>query len=48
MDHDEFTLRMQREVLDSYDEELELELEDRPFDASGNEVAALQQQKRFR
>ena len=27
----EFAQRMQREVLDSYDEELELELEDRPF-----------------
>jgi polyphosphate kinase len=45
MDHDEFTLRMQREVLDSYDEELELELEDRPFDASGNEVALTEQEK---
>jgi polyphosphate kinase len=45
MDHDEFTLRMQREVLDSYDEELELELEDRPFDASGNEIALTEKQK---
>jgi polyphosphate kinase len=45
MDQDEFTLRMQREVLDSYDEELELELEDRPFDASGNEVALTEQEK---
>jgi polyphosphate kinase 2 len=39
MDHDEYTLRMQRDVLDSYDEELELELEDRPFDADGREIA---------
>ena len=45
MDNDEFTLRMQREVLDSYDEELELELEDRPFDADGNEIALTQAEK---
>ncbi len=39
MESGEFDMRMQREVLDSYDEELELELEDRPFDANGMEVA---------
>jgi polyphosphate kinase len=38
MESGEFNMRMQREVLDSYDEELELELEDRPFDANGAEV----------
>lgn len=31
MDNDEFIRRVQRDVVDSYDEELELELEDRPF-----------------
>jgi polyphosphate kinase 2 len=39
MESGELEMRMQREVLDSYDEELELELEDRPFDINGNEVA---------
>ena len=33
MTDDEFILRVQRDVVDSYDEELELEREDRPFDA---------------
>ena len=33
MTDDEFILRVQRDVVDSYDEELELELEDRPVDA---------------
>jgi polyphosphate kinase 2 len=45
MDNDEFALRMQREVLDSYDEELELELEDRPFDADGREVPLTELEK---
>ena len=45
MDSSEFTMRMQREVLDSYDEELELELEDRPFDADGAEVPLTEQEK---
>lgn len=39
MDTDEFIRRLQQDVVDSYDEELELELEDRPFDAAGREVA---------
>lgn len=39
MDTDEFIRRLQQDVVDSYDEELELELEDRPFDAEGKEVA---------
>jgi polyphosphate kinase 2 len=38
MNDDEFTRRMEIEVLDSWDEELELELEDRPFDAEGREI----------
>jgi polyphosphate kinase len=38
MQEEEFIRRAQREIVDSYDEELELELEDRPFDASGKEV----------
>jgi len=45
MGNEEFAQRMQREVLDSYDEELELELEDRPFDAVGNEIALTEQEK---
>jgi len=48
MDQDDFTLRLQREVLDSYDEELELELEDRPFDAAGREIALSDAEKRER
>ena len=42
MDDAEYSSRMQREVVDSYDEELELELEDRPF---GSEVALTDQEK---
>jgi len=38
MQDEEFIRRAQREIVDSYDEELELELEDRPFDANGTEV----------
>ncbi|HXD42135.1 MAG TPA: polyphosphate kinase 2 [Ramlibacter sp.] len=48
MDSSEFDMRMQREVLDSYDEELELELEDRPFDANGTEVALTEAEKQER
>ena len=48
MESGEFDMRMQREVLDSYDEELELELEDRPFDANGNEVALTDPEKHER
>ena len=39
MQEDEFVRRLQADVVDSYDEELELELEDRPFDAEGMVVA---------
>lgn len=48
MKDDEFAMRMQREVVDSYDEELELELEDRPFDTDGSEIALTDQEKRER
>jgi polyphosphate kinase 2 len=39
MEDNEFVARMQHDMLDSYDEELELELEDRPFDVNGKEIA---------
>src|SRR6266568_6918308 len=48
MDSDEFARRMRSDVLDSYDEELELELEDRPFDANGAEVALTDAEKQER
>ncbi|HXE47325.1 MAG TPA: polyphosphate kinase 2 [Ramlibacter sp.] len=48
MESGEFDMRMQREVLDSYDEELELELEDRPFDANGTELALTDEEKQER
>jgi len=48
MKDDEFAMRMQREVVDSYDEELELELEDRPFDIGGSEIALTEQEKQER
>jgi polyphosphate kinase 2 len=48
MESGEFDMRMQREVLDSYDEELELELEDRPFDVNGTEVALTEVEKQER
>ncbi|WP_437323322.1 polyphosphate kinase 2 [Sorangium sp. So ce381] len=50
MQSDEFIRRQQADVIDSYDEELELELEDRPFDAEGNEVplSLLEKQERRR
>jgi polyphosphate kinase len=48
MDTDEFIRRLQQDVVDSYDEELELELEDRPFDAEGKEVALADGEKHER
>jgi polyphosphate kinase 2 len=48
METNEFVLRVQREVLDSYDEELELELEDRPFDTDGTEVPLTELEKQER
>jgi polyphosphate kinase len=48
MDSAEEKGRMQVELLDAYDEELELELEDRPFDASGNEIPLTDAQRRER
>ncbi|HVZ42624.1 MAG TPA: polyphosphate kinase 2 [Ramlibacter sp.] len=48
MDPEELQKRLHRETLDSYDEELELELEDRPFDANGNEIALTDAQKQER
>ena len=40
--------RLRRDVADSYDEELELELEDRPFDAHGNEIPLSEAEKQDR
>lgn len=40
--------RLRRDVADSYDEELELELEDRPFDAHGNEIPLSESEKQDR
>ncbi len=40
--------RFRRDIVDSYDEELELELEDRPFDAEGHEIALTEEEKRDR
>jgi polyphosphate kinase 2 len=48
MKSDEFTRRMRLEELDSWDEELELELEDRPFDADGREIPLSDKDKRER
>lgn len=45
MESEEFIRRLQADVVDSYDEELELELEDRPFDAEGTVVALSQDEK---
>jgi polyphosphate kinase 2 len=45
MDNEEFMRRLQADVVDSYDEELELELEDRPFDAEGTVVPLTSDQK---
>ncbi|NML45474.1 polyphosphate kinase 2 [Ramlibacter sp. G-1-2-2] len=46
--NDEEFLRVQRDIVDSFDEELELELEDRPFDAEGAEIplSELERQER--
>jgi polyphosphate kinase 2 len=38
MDSQEFTRRMQLEALDAYDEELEIEFEDRPYGPDGEEI----------
>jgi len=48
MDNDEFIRRLQAEAVDSYDEELELELEDRPFDAEGTVVPLTADEKQAR
>jgi polyphosphate kinase 2 len=48
MENDEFVTRMQQDMLDSYDEELELELEDRPFDVNGKEIALSVKEKQDR
>jgi len=48
MNNEEFTRRTQLETLDSWDEELELELEDRPFDESGREIPLTEEDKRER
>src|SRR6478735_9399056 len=48
MNNEEFNRRLQRDVVDSYDEELELELEDRPFDADGTVIALSEVEKRER
>ena len=44
----ELARRLQLEAVDSYDEELELELEDRPFDANGDEVPLTEAERRER
>lgn len=48
MESEEFIRRLHADVVDSYDEELELELEDRPFDAQGTVVALSQDEKQAR
>jgi polyphosphate kinase len=48
MNNEEFIRRLQADVVDSYDEELELELEDRPFDSEGAEVPLSDQEKNDR
>jgi polyphosphate kinase 2 len=48
MNSEEFTRRTQLEEIDSWDEELELELEDRPFDADGREIPLTDKDKRER
>jgi len=39
-DHDELMSRIERDLIDSYDEELEMEIEDRDFDAATGETIA--------
>src|SRR3569832_873176 len=48
MNSEEFARRTQLETLDSWDEELELELEDRPFDEHGREIPLTEKDKRER
>ena len=48
MNSEEFARRTQLETLDSWDEELELELEDRPFDEHGREIPLTEEDKRER
>ncbi|HTH77420.1 MAG TPA: polyphosphate kinase 2 [Ramlibacter sp.] len=48
MNSEEFTRRTRLEEIDSWDEELELELEDRPFDADGREIPLTEKDKRER
>ena len=48
MESDEFIRRLQADVVDSYDEELELELEDRPFSADGTVVPLSTEDKQER
>ncbi len=40
--------RFKRDIVDSYDEELELELEDRPFDLHGHEIALTEEERQGR
>jgi polyphosphate kinase 2 len=47
MESEEF-LRVQRDIVDSFDEELELELEDRPFGADGTEIPLSDQEREER
>jgi polyphosphate kinase len=48
MDSEEFVRRLQADVADGYDEELELELEDRPFSADGIAVPLTSEEKEQR
>jgi polyphosphate kinase len=48
MDSDEFVRRLQADVVDGYDEELELELEDRPFSPDGVAVPLTSEEKEQR
>ena len=45
MQNEDFIRRLQADVVDSYEEELELELEDRPFDADGTVIPLSEQEK---
>lgn len=48
MNSTEQNYRLQRDIVDSFDEELELELEDRPFDSDGQEIALTEAEKHER
>ncbi len=48
MNEKEFTRRLTLDTMDSWDEELELELEDRPFDSEGHEIPLTEAQKQER